>query len=724
MAFNLDHTASGNLNLAGSYAAFTGSFTFPKPASNGSVVTFLTQGAADITSISGLQSCIDSLVDTNEVGTASTLDADNTADNAVLINNSNLIDISVLPNSIDSSIFVVSNSGQLVLLNQAKKGSVATTANPYQSYVLGDGLFNNISNWIPLLNPDNCVDSVNSKTGEFHISGIDLASSAGLGSNVNSAIELLATGYVSCSCLTNEYKTESSFNTEVSSYETTSSLTNTLLSYVTEQCVSNCLANYTDNNGTGALFAPYALSCTFGTASESQHNVGTAGSCILCVGVSGCVDSSVLPDISLIETFIISAQDNLTGLSSATIGDVAFNTESKINYILAISGENAYQTLSNWCEFSAEEGSLLNVNNHSADPNGIVTIYSNDICLPDSSTSVSNCIFSIDNKISGANDYASSGAFVSDRENYTTTSSFDSIAATKSTTGHSHVISDIIDLDSCLADISAFKEANKINLLKSYSYKLSDSSFTNSSGTLILGDKGKGENNYSIIQSAGRFSENGDAQFSSIVGKVYPTNDNWTDIINIDMDPYSIALFNAEFVSRNDDAFRLEGAVIREGVAVSIPEEPAKTIYHTGAIAGDVRIHSSNSSFSLQVKGQSYWMSNLEMLYAKPTGVQTVGLYWSNIVDSDWYNVGANWFTDNTLETQATSLPSGSSDVYMSGSAAAFVDLDNQNWVQPNSINTVLITDPLGILFTSQNNGIFSGTVYGNASLSGNASFQ
>jgi hypothetical protein len=60
----------------------------------------------------------------------------------------------------------------------------------------------------------------------------------------------------------------------------------------------------------------------------------------------------------------------------------------------------------------------------------------------------------------------------------------------------------------------------------------------------------------------------------------------------------------------------------------------------------------------------------------------------------------------------------------MNGSVAAVVDLDNANWVQPSSINTTSVTDSLGIIFTSANNEVFSGVVYGNASFSGNASFQ
>jgi hypothetical protein len=728
MAFNLDHTANGNLNLAGSYVAFTGSFSFPKPAVAGSSVTFITQGSANISSISGLQSCIELLVDNNDIGTASTLNADNSANNALLVNDNNLINISNLPDAIKSCVFVVSNSGQLVLLSEAKKGSIATTSTPYQTYILANGTFNDISNWIPLLNPDNCVDSVNSKTGQLLISGVDLSSSAGYGSDVELAIELLSTGYADTNYLTTNYVTENDLNSHLSPYETASSLENQLLNYATTECVSDCLSFYTDNNGTGALFAPYALESTFGTASESQHNVGTGNSCILCVGSLGFIDSSVLPDVSLIETFVISTPSSLTGLSTATIGDVAFDTVNKYNYILISSGENAYNTLTNWCQFSAEEGSLLSVNNHSASPNGIATIYSNDVCNPDGSSSVSDLISSIDSDVDSVNgDYASSGTFISDRGGYVTTSTFDSVASTKIVTGHTHATSEITDLDSCLADISALKQANKIDLEDSFSYTLDDSSSTNSCGSLILGKEGKAKNNYSLVQGAGKFAENGDAQYSSVVGKVQPSDNNWTNIVTVDMDTDSIALLNAGFISRNSDAFRLEGAVVREAGNVLIPDEFSKTTYYTGASPGDVRVCAASSSFSLQVKGQHYWTSNLEMVSTKSSGVAPsngVGLYWSNEVDSDWFNVGGNWFTENTLTTQATSLPSGSSNVFMNGSVAAVVDLDDVDWVQPNSIDTTSVTDLNGIVFTSANNAVFNGVIYGSASFSGNASFQ
>ena len=726
MAFNLDHTSSGNLNLAGSYTAFTGAFTFPRPSRTDAPSVFLTEDAANISAITGLQSCLDLLVNSNEVGTASTLNANNSANNALLINNNNLIEVSALPDSVHSKVFVVANSGQLVLLNDAQKGSVAYTSSRYKTYIL-TGTFNNINNWIGLLNPDNCVDSVNSKSGVVLISGNDLSSAAGYGVNVDLAIECLSSDYVDSSYLSSEYKTDSSLASDLLSYVTITGLTDTLNSYATTGEVSGCLANYTNDAGTGALFSPHVLKATTGSAALSQHNVGTGSSCILCVGSLGFVDSSVLPDVSLVETFIVSSQNALTGLTTATIGDVAFDTVNKFNYILTSCAVGGYSSTGNWSKLSAEEGLLLNVNNHTAEPDSTVTLYSNDINVS-GSYDISENLSDIDSLVDSVElDYKTSGSLVSDRGGYVTESTFNDIASTKSTTGHAHAMSDITDLDTCISDIKAFTETNLINLEKSYSYKLSNSGSATACGSLILGDGGKAKHNYSLVQGAGKFAEIGDAQYESLVGKVNVADSNWNNIIQVQMDTNSIALLNAGFVSRDGDAFALQGAVVREAGSASVPEEPAKSIYASGDASNDVRISPNSSGFSLQVKGQSYWTSNLEMVYTKSSGVAApdgIGLYWNNVSGSNWFSVAQNWFTENTLTTQASSLPSGSSNVYMNGSVAAVVDLDNANWVQPSSIDTTSVSDSKGICFTSASNAVFSGTVYGNASFGGNASFQ
>jgi hypothetical protein len=729
MAFNLDHTRAGDLSLAGSYVAFSGSFRFPKPTTPGGCAVFLTTNSATIDSIVDLQTCLNCLVPSNEIGTASTLSSDNGASSALLVGNNDLINHENLPDLVKSCVFVVDSSNQLTLLNQAQRGSLAFTRNSYKTYVLCDS-FNNINNWVQLAVEDICIKSLNSLTGVVSISGSHLSSSSQFGGNVETGIQRLFTGYISNSDLISTYMQDLDLGLCLGSYSTFTDLSSELSAYKTENQVSTCLLDYTDNNGTGSLFSPYVLQDNLGEASESQYNYGTGVSCILCVGSQGFIDDSVLPDISLVEAFTISSQSDLTSLTTATIGDVAFDTVNKLNYILSSCAVGGYSTAENWKQFSAESGSLLNVNNHTADPNSTVTIYSDDVCLIDNpgSLTVSDVLALIESSVGGIqSDYKSSGAFVSDRQNYVTTSVFDSIASQKADAEHTTLISDVENLDSCISSISPFSESNLINLQKSYSYQLSNSGLANSCGSLILGDQAKSKSNYSLVQGAGKFNEFGDAQYQSLVQKLSTNDSEWNSIFNIQMDANSIVLLNASFVSRHDDAFRLEGAVVREVGNSCLPNDLAKSIYSTGTSSNDVRLCTNSSGFALQVKGQSYWMGNLEMVSTKSSGAapsELIGLYWNNSVDSDWFNVGGNWFTENTLTTQATSLPSGSSDVFMNGSVAAVVDLDNADWVQPNSIDTTSVTDSKGIVFTSANNEVFNGVIYGNASFSGNASFQ
>jgi hypothetical protein len=58
----------------------------------------------------------------------------------------------------------------------------------------------------------------------------------------------------------------------------------------------------------------------------------------------------------------------------------------------------------------------------------------------------------------------------------------------------------------------------------------------------------------------------------------------------------------------------------------------------------------------------------------------------------------------------------------MSGNCAALTVLSNDLWVKPNSINTILITDPFGICFCSTATGyVLSGiNIYGNATFGNN----
>lgn len=94
--------------------------------------------------------------------------------------------------------------------------------------------------------------------------------------------------------------------------------------------------------------------------------------------------------------------------------------------------------------------------------------------------------------------------------------------------------------------------------------------------------------------------------------------------------------------------------------------------------------------------------------------------YFNYNTNSNWFSTAA-WYTDSTFTISKNSLPQSFSDVVMYGSSGAIVDLDNAAWITPKSIDTRNVSDPLGICFTSINNAIFSGTIYGASSYFGNA---
>jgi hypothetical protein len=96
-------------------------------------------------------------------------------------------------------------------------------------------------------------------------------------------------------------------------------------------------------------------------------------------------------------------------------------------------------------------------------------------------------------------------------------------------------------------------------------------------------------------------------------------------------------------------------------------------------------------------------------------------IYFNSNLATDWYNVNS-WYSDSAFSQNANYLPQKYSNVIAYGTSAAVVDLDNSNWIQPQSIDTRNVLDVNGACFYSNNNAIFSGIVIGNSSFWGNAS--
>lgn len=84
-----------------------------------------------------------------------------------------------------------------------------------------------------------------------------------------------------------------------------------------------------------------------------------------------------------------------------------------------------------------------------------------------------------------------------------------------------------------------------------------------------------------------------------------------------------------------------------------------------------------------------------------------------------WWTL-ESWYGNSSHTVHATELPKSTTDVIVLGSVEPTVDLDRQDWVQPNTINS----GTTGIIFTSETAGNVSCDITGNATFHGNSTFN
>lgn len=84
-----------------------------------------------------------------------------------------------------------------------------------------------------------------------------------------------------------------------------------------------------------------------------------------------------------------------------------------------------------------------------------------------------------------------------------------------------------------------------------------------------------------------------------------------------------------------------------------------------------------------------------------------------------WWNI-QSWWSDVNHTIQATELPRSTTDVVVLGPVAPIADLDRNDWVQPQSINT----GSVGATFTSVQHGNISINIVGDATFTGNATYN
>lgn len=743
MAFNFDHTASGDMTFVGAHSAFVGEFIFPKPANMAQEGMLMVGGSVfGIDAISGLQACLDSKVPTGEFKSAGCKNAENSACSIpVLVSDGmggGLLAVSTIPASIQNTIFVSPNVNGLTNLTSANKGDFATVTATSSTYVLTGSSFSNAQNWLELENADLSVLSVNTYTGSVQIDGSDLSLTCGQysGCSVDQALDCHYTCLVDyLNDLQPHYTGYTDFDAPLGTMgnyiKTCDFTTNCLdVEFLTTGFVSNCLSCFETTSsltGTVATYVPYS------EVDETAYlNTGLASGNVIVVGDGNVIDKSLIPSYNYNNTFEISSSGELAQLLTGEViqpGDFAINTVEPATYI--------YTSGDGWVKFADDHGAIYFINGHSADGFSSVTLDASDIHYCQSeNTHLNECITAIVSGIDAIElDYESCTYFTGEREHYTLTSVFDTIAATKSVTGHGHAMSDISGLGVCIDPMKAFVQGDLINLECSYSLMLDPNSATTVSGALVLGQNGKAENqHFSVVNSAGCFAENGDAQTVKFVGKGNFTSDSFNDIALVPVSEFTVAFVSAQVIGRSSDdsesaAYSIEGLFAREsGNLDKVGCESITTFATTDSGYGVEFITTNDYDVHLRVKGSAstemHWVANVNYLKLKDSsngggGGGGVGAYFSG-ANNEWYTVCNNWFTNSSLTNQASSLPAGNTNVVMNGVTGALVDLSNPAWVQPASIDTTAVSDSNGICFVS---GTFSGTIYGNATFLNGASF-
>ena len=98
-------------------------------------------------------------------------------------------------------------------------------------------------------------------------------------------------------------------------------------------------------------------SLDLGTA--SNYDVGIDGGTIPIIQSNGKLASSIIPQIAITDTFVVSSQAAMLGLSSAQIGDIAVRTDLNKSFILK---SDNYGVLANWQELLTPTDAVTSVN--------------------------------------------------------------------------------------------------------------------------------------------------------------------------------------------------------------------------------------------------------------------------------------------------------------------------------------------------------------------------
>lgn len=572
MAFNFDHTSNGDISFKGAHTAFTGNFIFPLPLQSRETHILMTSNAGfDASAIAGLTEALNSKVDSTGVGSAIYRNADN-SDLPILVDGGGygILADSVIPASILNSIHVVCTEGGLSVLTPAKKGDFATVITSSKTYVLTGASLNN--DWYPLRDEPAIVEylslldenaQIACYSGAVQVSGSSLPFSPGCSVSVEAQLNNIESGKANSSELGNliDFMTLSTCTSNLQTSATLGCCVYDSGLFATPWSPLACepYAYYTTANFQTVLDQCYIPKtsiencvgwCTYSIdGSNSTTKVVT-------VQNDGKVEGCLFPSIAITDTFCVGSCSDLANLTTAEVGDVAIAPSTNQVWILASYG---------WEVLASQENMLTYLNGHAPDGNGCVSLTSDDFthevgdpinnfyestCANAKIAEINSSVVSVESTDAYQSELAFTGLLNSD---YMSVTGLTDLLTGKADVGHMHEITAITDLEACLVASKSF--------IGSTGYSVAtDPTVTFVGQSNVLFGESAVENSYncSVIHSAGKFAQSGDAQVVQLKLKSSSSN-HIGDISFVDgLDLVSADIVGFDAVG-NNVSYRIEG---------------------------------------------------------------------------------------------------------------------------------------------------------------------
>lgn len=732
MAFNIDHTESGNFTLKGNFADASGFFVFPTLPNNSEFV-LITNKNSSPQSIAGLEQKLSNLLDKENVGDVLLLQTGYSSGKVPFIESDNYLNDIIFPHSILNNVFSVPVTGSLTLLSNAIKGDIANVVNPLSSYVLTGLPYSNSGNWIKLEDSENTIKSINSgvtgtlysPSGSVKISGgqirVSDTSSNYSGVTLDYLGQIYNTGYWDAAKAASGIYTLDDIDNLDNVYETKVGLTARLENY---ELTGDLSTGYAKTGDIAPELSKKLLKSL--TGSVASLNSGLSAGNVVVLNQDAYIDSSLIPYISITDTFKVQSSGELTGLNNALIGDIAIDSNTSLTYILSETGGFAYQDINNWKNFVYSQGEVATINLQLPDPFNNVKLTSLNV-LDLSGVSVSSSVLNTTRQINDVNlNTETTGHFCPLTGNYTKTIEFDAIASTKSDSSHSHEISKISSLQSNL------NVRNNFEFLGNYSHQSVSGGNTiesGVSGALAFGTSGRSLKNHEVARAIS--GELGLGQISNYVFHGSSADSNWLDLAEIPACVNTFGLFNSNIIgtttgqNRKIASFSVQRAAIRTNTDASLLLDDVVNTRVLDDPSYASRFVVKDSNFVLQVKGDAEmnWIASVDYLRVNSSvvaSIQTIGYFFKSLTqdDKDWFDL-SNWYPQTNPNVNGYFLPTTGSDVVMTGAVGAFINLDDPRWITPKSIDATNVSDSNGVCFYSQKYTSFTGNIIGNFSFFG-----